>query len=72
MNAKEMIREALKKKTMTEGEANACEIWKGYEPCTGRTGWHVKRFGETATYYGRSVEEVISMVDDIYDSRQSA
>jgi hypothetical protein len=65
------IRESLKK-IMSDGEANACSIWKGYDNGTGRTGWHIVKFGETATYYGKSVEEVIEAIDDIYDSRESA
>jgi len=71
MNAKETIRESLKK-IMSDGNANACAIWKGYDNGTGRTGWHVMQFGETATYYGKSVGEVIETIDDIYDSRESA
>ena len=71
MNAKETIRESLKK-IMNDGDANACAIWKGYDNGTGRIGWHVVKFGETATYYGKSVEEVIEVIDDIYDSRESA
>lgn len=69
MKAKEVIREALKK-IMDEGEANACQIWKGYGE-TNRNGWHIARFGKTPTYFGKSVEEVIDAIYDIYDGRES-
>ncbi len=71
MNAKETIRQALKE-IMSDDEANACSIWKGYDNGTGRTGWHVTRFGETATHYGTSVAEAVEMIEDIRDSREPA
>ena len=71
MNAKETIRQALKQ-IMSDGEANACSIWKGYDNGTGRTGWHVVKFGETATYYGATVAEAVETITDIHDSREPA
>lgn len=71
MNAKETIRKALKS-IMSDGEANACQIWKGYGSNTGRYGWHVQKFGETAMYYGTSAAEAVEMIENIRDSRETA
>ena len=71
MNGKEKIRNALKN-IMSDGDANACQIWKGYDNGTGRTGWHVQKFGKTATYYGASVSEAVEMIEEVFDSREAA
>jgi hypothetical protein len=64
MNATEEIQQALKG-IMSDGEANACRIWKGYDVGTGETGWHYQRFGQTATYIGVNVAEALATLDDM-------
>ena len=64
MNAKARIQEALKR-IMSEGEANACQIWKGYDAGTWQTGWHYEPFGRTATCLGNSVTEALQTIADI-------
>lgn len=63
MNAKQKIREALKT-IMSDGEANACQIWKAYSMTTGETGWHFVRFGQTATFIGNSLEEALQWFEE--------
>jgi hypothetical protein len=62
------IRNALKT-FMTTGEANACNIFKGYDVSTGRTGWHFTRFGSTPTYLGKSETEALATIEDIHQSK---
>lgn len=64
MNATEKIIEALKG-IMSDGEANACRVWKGYDVGTGETGWHYEKFGKTATFIGANVIEALATLDDM-------
>ena len=64
MNASEQIHQALKS-IMSDGEANACRIWKGYDMGTGESGWHYQRFGQTATFIGSNVAEALATIDDM-------
>lgn len=68
MNAKETIRQALKK-IMSDGEANACQIWKGYSPSTGLTGWHYIPFGSTAVFLGANAQEALEAVEETLAER---
>lgn len=65
------IREMLKK-IYPDGEVNASQVWKGYDNGTGRTGWHVQKFGENAQYMGKSVAEVAEYVEDVASGRENA
>lgn len=64
MNATQQIHEALKG-IMPDNEANACNIWKGYDVGTGETGWHYQRFGQTATFIGANLDEALATIGDI-------
>lgn len=64
MNAIEKIIEALKG-IMSDGEANACRIWKGYDVGTGETGWHYQRFCQTAAFIGSNLAEALATLDDM-------
>jgi hypothetical protein len=66
MNAAQKIRQSLYE-VMDEGKANACRIYKG-QGFEGH-GWYVERFGSTPTFYGSSVAEAISTVEDIAAER---
>ena len=68
MNASEQIHQALKS-IMSEGEANACRIWKGYDIGTGETGWHYQRFGQTATFIGDNLAEALATISDMTQER---
>jgi hypothetical protein len=70
MNAKTKIRMALRD-IMSDGEANACEIWKGYDMGTGLTGWHYKRFGHTATFAGDNLREALDFIAGVKSDRVS-
>ena len=70
MTVKSEIRQALKR-IMTEGEANACAIWKGYDIGTNRNGWHYVPFGQTATYLGKNKAEAMEFIEEILDYRES-
>ena len=64
MNAKQQIREMLKE-MMPEGEANACEIFKGFAVDTGENGWHYKHFGRSEHHYmGKSLREAKEFVEE--------
>ena len=70
--AKEMVK-ALLKTVYIDGDVNAMQIWKGYEPSTGRTGWHIQWFGTPgAEYIGGSVSEVEEFVNEVAELRESA
>jgi len=47
---------------MTEGEANAAHVWKGYHFATGENGWHVEPFGKNAYYVGRTIADAIETI----------
>lgn len=68
MKAQQQIKEALKK-IMSEGEANACQVFKGYDVGTGLTGWHFIRFGSTATYLGDNLPDALETIDRIEEER---
>jgi len=64
------IRTALKS-IMSEGEANACRISKGfeYDGSQQRNGWHFTRFNSTPTYLGKSVTEALETIEQIAEER---
>ena len=72
MQAISKIRQALKG-IMTESEANACRINKGYEydGSQQRKGWHVTKFNSTPTFLGRNVSEALETIEQIKDERDS-
>jgi hypothetical protein len=69
VDAKTRIREALKQ-IMSEGEANACEVFKGYEASTNWSGWHYIRFGGTATFIGANLAEALKWIENLADERK--
>ena len=70
-NTKRKIQEALKQ-FMTEGDANACNVFKGYDVASGKDGWHYTPFGGIAVYLGKSEGEALETIEDIANSRESA
>ena len=63
---------ALLKTVYGDADVNAAQVWKGYEPCTGRTGWHIQWFGtQGAEYIGGSVSEVEDFVNEVADGREA-
>jgi hypothetical protein len=64
MNGVAKIRKALKS-IMSEGEANAASIYKGYGHRG--EGWYVQPFGENAQYYGSSVAEALEIIQERAD-----
>ena len=69
MDAKTRIRKALKQ-IMSEGEANACTIFRGYEASTGLSGWHYIRFGGTATFIGANLAEALEWIENLANERK--
>lgn len=70
MSVKSKIREALKS-IMSEGEANACDIRKGYH-YNGQTevsGWYYRPFNRQPVTLGRSESEALEAIDQIKESR---
>ena len=70
MNAQERIRKALKS-LMSDGEANACQVFKGYNMGTGKTGWHFARFGQSATFIGNNLVEALEWIEVEEDQRRN-
>lgn len=68
MTVKSEIREALRK-IMAEGDANACDIWTGYDVATDEEGWHYVPFGATAVYLGKNKAEALETIREIADDR---
>lgn len=68
MAAAQKIKEMLKE-VYDDGEVNAMQINKGYDASTGRTGWHIQRFGEFSEYIGASVAEVREFVDEVAETK---
>ena len=71
MNAAQQIVEALKT-IMPEGEANAAQVFKGYDMGTGQTGWHYTPFGGTAVFLGSNAAEALATIEDIATERAEA
>ena len=70
MNAKQQIMTMLKE-VYEDGEVNAMEVFKGFAPDTGVTGWHFRKFGRSNhVYLGNSVSEARIAIDEIKESRQ--
>ena len=69
MDAKAKIRSALKQ-IMSDGEANACTIWKGWDVGTGLAGWHYQRFNQTATYIGNNLDQALAWIAELPEERQ--
>lgn len=69
MNAEQKIRKALTE-IMSQGEANATRIWKGYDVGTGMSGWHYQQFGRNATFIGDNVTEAVEWIDALAEDRQ--
>lgn len=71
MSAKQKVREMLKE-IMPAGEANACQIWRGYSPSTLETGWHYQKFGRgEAHYIGKSLAEAQEYVRECLASLEA-
>ena len=61
LKVKERIR-SLVAKDSSEGEANACQIWKGYgELGQAPHGWYVKKFNKSANWIGSSWKEIMEI-----------
>lgn len=58
LDAREKVR-VLLTRVMDKGDVNACRVWRGFGDLGERPyGWWVARFGEPATYWGKSAAEV--------------
>jgi len=70
MNAKQRIQEALKS-IMSEGEANACRVFKGYaySGATENTGWHYQPFNGQPVHLGTSLDEALETIGQIAEAR---
>ena len=70
MSVKSKIRAALKN-IMGEGEANACDIRKGYhyDGSQESNGWYYKPFNRQPVSLGRSENEALEAIDQIKESR---
>ena len=68
MTTKQQISAALKT-IMPEGEANACQIFKGYDMSTGQTGWHYRPFNGTGVFLGSNAAEALAAIEDITTER---
>jgi hypothetical protein len=51
------------KAIMDNGEANACEIWKGYGIDRNRYGWFYKEFGGTDVGIGANLSEALGWIE---------
>ena len=71
MNAKGKIQKALKS-IMSEDEANACQVYKGfdYDGVRQANGWFYRPFGENPMYLGKSESEALDTIEAIADSRE--
>jgi hypothetical protein len=70
MSAASKIRKALKN-IMSEGEANACRVEKGflYDGSQQRNGWHFTRFNSTPTFLGSNESEALETIEQIQEER---
>ena len=57
---------------MSEGEANACRIEKGwaYDGSQQRYGWHFTRFNGTPTFLGVNENESLETIQQIAEERE--
>ena len=63
------IQKALKS-IMTDGEANACHVFKGYEMGTGQNGWHYTPFGRNSFYLGKNENDAMEHIEMISDEQE--
>ena len=72
MSVKSKIREALKG-IMSEGEANACDIRKGYHynGSTEQSGWYYKPFNRQPVSLGSNEVEALETIEQIKEERES-
>lgn len=65
---KDQIREALKG-LMSDGEANACVVFKGYDAGTGLYGWHYVPFGRGGIFLGDTIADALEAIGQIAEER---
>lgn len=72
MSVKSKIKQALKS-IMSEGEANAAYVGKGYhnEGSIESNGWHFVPFGRPAVHLGENESEALEMIEQIKEERES-
>lgn len=71
MNGEQRIRAALTR-IMSDGEANACQVFKGFANAgaTEATGWHYRPLGEQPVYLGSTVAQALEAIREIGNSRE--
>jgi hypothetical protein len=62
MNTKQAIRQSLTS-IMSEGDANACAIWKGWGGK--KEGWHYTPFSQQPVFLGRNREDALQRIGEI-------
>jgi len=72
MTVASKIRKALKN-IMSEGEANACYIGKGYhyDGAIESNGWHYIPFGETAVHLGENKDEALETLEQMSEEAEA-
>jgi hypothetical protein len=71
MSTKNNIRKALKS-IMSESEANACDIRKGYHynGSTEESGWYYRPFNREPVTLGKNESEALETIEQIKESRR--
>lgn len=69
MTVANKIQEALKS-IMSDGEANACNVFKGYDIDTHQNGWHYTPFGRNSIFIGKNKNEALEEIEMIADEQQ--
>jgi hypothetical protein len=71
MATKSKIRKALES-IMSKGEANACDIRKGYHynGSTEESGWYYRPFNREPVTLGKNESEALEMIEQIRESRE--
>lgn len=68
MSVASIIREKLAT-VYSKGEANAMNIFKGYEVSTHQNGWHFVPLNRTAVFLGKSQKEAIETIEQIAEEK---
>ena len=71
MKAQDKIREALKTFFMDDGDANACQIYKGtdYDGAIQAYGWWYRPFNAQPVHLGKSISEALETIEAIADEK---
>lgn len=71
MNGIERIKKQLVR-MYGAAEANTYQIWRGYLPSRGSSGWMIQRFGQNTRFLGATLKEALGALREEHEMRIDA